>query len=51
VLYDNVISLIYDIYTSHVKHQVPLDEQFEERLVTSGWLPRPTHYEMVLNMR
>jgi hypothetical protein len=50
-LYDNVISLVYDTYTSHVKHQVPLDTHFEEKLVQSGWLPRHSHYELVLNMR
>jgi len=49
VLYDNVISLIYDTYTSHVKHQVPLEENFEERLVRSGWLPSYKKYARFLN--
>ena len=36
VLYDNVISLLYDTYTSHVKNDIPLQEDFEENLVKSG---------------
>lgn len=49
VLYDNVISLIYDTYTSHVKHNTQLDDKFEEQLVNSGWLPSHEKYQKYLN--
>jgi len=45
VLYDNLISLVYDTYTSHVKHQVEIVEDFEEKLVTSGWLPNSRQFD------
>jgi len=45
VLYDNVISLVYDTYTSHVKHQVEIVDNFEEKLVASGWLPKSKDFE------
>lgn len=31
VLYDNTISLGYDVYTSYVKHEIPLNEDEENR--------------------
>jgi len=49
VLYDNVISLLYDTYTSHVKNDIPLQEDFEENLVKSGWLPCHHKYAALLN--
>jgi len=45
VLYDNLISLVYDTYTSHVKHQVELVDNFEDILINSGWLPTPKNFE------
>jgi len=32
VLYDNVVSLVYDVYTSHVKHQVPVNENLFDQI-------------------
>ena len=49
VLYDNVISLVYDTYTSHVKHQVEIVDNFEEKLVASGWLPKSKDFERCLH--
>jgi len=49
VLYDNVISLAYDTYTSHVKHDIPLEEDFEDNLIKSGWLPSYKKYARFLN--
>lgn len=48
VLYDNIISLVYDTYTSHVKHQVEIVEDFEEKLIASGWLPHSKHFEKIV---
>jgi len=50
VLYDNIISLIYDTYTSHIKYQVPIVENFEENLIKSGWLPSSEHYRAALDL-
>jgi hypothetical protein len=36
---------VYDTYTSHVKHQVEIVEDFEEKLVTSGWLPNSRQFD------
>ena len=49
VLYDNVISLIYDTYTSHMKHHVKLVNDFEEKLVNSGWFPSYSKYSKFMN--
>jgi len=49
VLYDNLISLIFDTYTSYVKHEVDLVDDFEEKLVSSGWLPSYKNYANSLN--
>jgi len=41
VLYDNIISLVYDTYTSHVKYQVPIVDNLEEKLIKSWiWMCR-----------
>jgi len=45
VLYDNLISLVYDTYTSHVKHEVQLVDNFQEAVINSGWLPSHNKYE------
>ena len=50
VLYDNIISLVYDTYTSHVKYQVPIVDNFEENLIKSGWVPSSEHYRVVLDL-
>ena len=50
VLYDNIISLVYDTYTSHVKYQVPIVDNFEENLIKSGWVPSSEHYRAVLDL-
>ena len=47
VLYDNIVSLIYDTYTSHVKHNVKVNEKFEEELIESGAMPSAQHYNTV----
>jgi len=44
VLYDNLVSLVYDIYTSHVKHQVPVSDNFLEELERNKLVPRPEHF-------
>lgn len=44
VLYDNIISLVYDVYTSHVKHQVAVRDNFFQELETSQLVPRPAHF-------
>lgn len=44
VLYDNMVSLVYDIYTSRVKHQVPVKERLFDRLDEKSMIPRPEHY-------
>lgn len=35
VLYDSTISLGYDVYTSYIKHEVPLDDDDDEE---ESWL-------------
>jgi len=50
VLYDNIISLVYDTYTSHIKYQAPIVENFEEKLIKSGWIPLSEHYRKVLDL-
>ena len=50
VLYDNIISLVYDTYTSHIKYQVPIVDNFEEKLIKSGWLPCSKHYRAALDL-
>lgn len=45
VLYDNVISLFYDTYTSYAKHQVENEENFAERVLSSGWVPTSRQFE------
>jgi len=44
VLYDNLVSLIYDTYTSNVKHTVSVNEKLEERLIREGLLPTSDQY-------
>jgi protein Mpv17 len=44
VLYDNIISLVYDVYTSHVKHQVPVRDNFFQELENNQLVPRPEHF-------
>ena len=39
VLYDNLVSLVYDTYTSHVKYTVAVNEELEEQLIEAGMLP------------
>jgi len=48
VLYDNIISLVYDTYTSHVKHHVTIIDNFEEKLITSGFVPCSEQYKEVV---
>jgi len=50
VLYDNIISLVYDTYTSHVKHHVTIVDNFEEKLITSGFVPSSEHYKASLDL-
>jgi len=45
VLYDNVISLVYDTYTSYVKHQVKIQDNFSESILRSGWLPSHDQFD------
>jgi len=49
VLYDNIISLVYDTYTSHIKYQVPVVDNFEETLIKSGF-PSSEHYREALDL-
>lgn len=49
VLYDNIISLVYDTYTSHVKYNHQVVENFDEKLVNSGFLPHSESYRTVLD--
>jgi len=49
VLYDNLVSLAFDTYTSHVKHTVPLEKNFQEKLIKSGWVPTHTKYAKILH--
>jgi protein Mpv17 len=32
VLYDNTVSLGYDIYTSYVAHEIPLEDEVDENI-------------------
>ena len=47
VLYDNIVSLVYDTYTSHVKHNVKVNEKLEEELIQSGAMPSSQHFNRV----
>ena len=49
VLYDNLVSLVYDIYTSHVKFTVQVTEGLEERLIASGALPTSDQFRTLLD--
>ena len=51
VLYDNIISLVYDTYTSHIKYQVKIVDNFEENLIKSGWIPKSDQYKAILDLR
>ena len=42
VLYDNLVSLVYDTYTSHVKNTVPIIDHFEEEVIR--WIPSSVYY-------
>jgi len=44
VVYDNIISLIYDVYTSHVKHEVPVKENFFEEVTNNKLVPKTKHF-------
>merc|ERR1740129_71850 len=44
VVYDNSISLIYDVYTSHVKHEVPVKENFFEEVTNNKLVPKTKHF-------
>ena len=46
VLYDNLVSLVYDTYTSHVKHTVPVIENFEEEIIR--WIPTSENFNKLL---
>jgi len=50
VLYDNIISLVYDTYTSHIKYQVPVVDNFEEDLIKSGIVPSSEHFSAALDL-
>jgi len=50
VLYDNIISLVYDTYTSHIKYQVKIVDNFEENLIKSGWIPKSDQYKAILDL-
>ena len=49
VLYDNLVSLVYDTYTSHVKFTVQVTEGLEERLIERGALPTSDHFRTLLD--
>ena len=49
VLYDNLVSLVYDTYTSHVKFTVQVTEGLEERLIASGSLPTSDQFRTLLD--
>jgi len=49
VLYDNLVSLAFDTYTSHVKFTVPLQNDFNQNLLRSGWFPSHINYVEVLH--
>merc|ERR1719464_853711 len=49
VLYDNLVSLVYDTYTSHVKFTVQVTEGLEERLIERGALPTGDHFRTLLD--
>ena len=46
MLYDNLVSLVYDTYTSHVKHNVPVIEDFEEEDIR--WIPSSENFNKLL---
>ena len=47
MLYDNLVSLVYDTYTSHVKHNVPVLENFEEEFIR--WIPPSENYRKLFD--
>jgi len=47
VLYDNLVSLGYDWYTSHLKHSLVCDPDL---LRTSGSLPTSHHYQAAMDL-
>ena len=49
VLYDNLVSLVYDTYTSHVKFTVQVTEGLEEKLIASGALPSSDQFRTLLD--
>merc|ERR1719365_176010 len=49
VLYDNLVSLVFDTYTSNVKHTVSVNEKLEERLISEGLLPTSDQYQTFLD--
>ena len=49
VLYDNLVSLVYDTYTSHVKFTVQVTEGLEEKLISSGALPTSDQFRTLLD--
>jgi len=49
VLYDNLVSLVYDTYTSHVKFTVQVTDGLEERLIASGSLPTSDQFRTLLD--
>jgi len=49
VLYDNLVSLVYDTYTSQVKHTVIINENLEEQLIKTGILPTSDQFRTLLD--
>jgi len=49
VLYDNLVSLVYDTYTSHVKHTVTINENLEEQLIKAGVIPTSDQFRTLLD--
>ena len=47
MLYDNLVSLVYDTYTSHVKHTVPIIEHFEEEVIR--WMPPSRYFRKLID--
>ena len=47
VLYDNLVSLVYDTYTSHVKHNVPVSDNFEEEIIE--WIPSSEKFRKLID--
>ena len=47
VLYDNIVSLVYDTYTSNVKYTVTVNDSLEENLINSGVFPSSDKYRII----